>query len=490
MSALAETAAGVLRGSADADGGIDSFLGAAFAKPPIGALRWAPPQPLEPWRGERDALLPAPPAPQPERPIGTRSHGELPPADEDCLRVNVWAPSGRSGLPVLVWLHGGGFALGSPSAVIFDGASLARALDAVVVTVGYRLGSLGWLAHEALAAAPGAAHANWGLQDQLAALRWTHENAAAFGGDPSRIVLAGESAGAASTIHLLADPAARGLLARAIAMSPPLGEGTLSAAFARAWSEALGDELLGSFEPERLRALPVGAVVDAHERLLAEGPFHGGRGGAMPVLDGVTIAADPLEAPPAATAIDVLVGTNADEATFFYRQPGRVVTPDDEALAAIVTRLAHGASDAAAAMIEERRRADPAADNNEILVRIATEAIFEDPVGRWAAARAGAGGRVHRYRIEHRSPQPGLGAVHTIGVPLLFGTHRTSVPGEWVAGADAAADAASQAIRAAWRGFVHDGDPGWAPQTAAGGELGVLGGSGGGLRVDPLDTAG
>jgi carboxylesterase type B len=130
-------------------------------------------------------------------------------------------------------------------------------------------------------------------------------------------------------------------------------------------------------------------------------------------------------------------------------------------------------------------RAAGAVDNNEILVALATDAVFAGPVERWAAARARAGGRVHRYRLEHRSPQPGLGAIHTIGVPLLFGTHRSSIPGAWVAGDDEHADHVSDAVRAAWRGFVHDGDPGWAPIARGDGEdeLGVFGGAGDGLRV-------
>jgi para-nitrobenzyl esterase len=253
------TALGALRGVAD--GGVCSFLGVAYALAPVAALRWAAPRPLDPWDGTLDALRPAPPAPQPERPLGVRSHGELPPGDEDCLRLNVWSPAldDAAARPVLVWLHGGGWVLGSPSASLFDGASLARALDAVIVTVGYRLGSLGWLHHASLAAQPGGACGNWGLLDQLAALRWVSENAEAFGGDPGRIVLAGESAGAASVVQLLGAPGAEGLAQRAIAMSPPLGESTIGADLAERWSAALALELTGEeMDPARMRAIAAG----------------------------------------------------------------------------------------------------------------------------------------------------------------------------------------------------------------------------------------
>jgi para-nitrobenzyl esterase len=485
-SAVAITTGGELRGRSS--GGVLEFLGIAYAAAPVGELRWAAPASPPSWGGTLAADTAAPPAPQPDRPLGHRSHGELPASSEDCLRLNVYAPErrGAAAAPVFVWLHGGGWVLGSPSAPIFDGASLARALDAVVVMVTYRLGSLGWLCNRSLAPAPGEPFGNWGLLDQIAALRWTRANAAAFGGDPQRIVLAGESAGAASVLHLLGAPGAAGLVQRAIAMSPPLGESTISIGLAERWSEALAAALAGGMDLERLRSLEAADVISAHERLITEEPFRGTRGGALPTVEGIEIPADPNELPGVQPQVDVLIGTNADEATFFYRQPGRVLEPAEDALAAIVAGLpgVGGASGAEAAIAAARTAG--ASDNNAVLVAIATEAVFSAPVSRWADARAVAGARVHRYLLKHRSPQPGLGAVHTIGVPLLFGTHRSSVPGAWVAGADERSDRVSQALRAAWRGFVHDGDPGWPPLAAAdGGEggLGVFGGGERGLQV-------
>ncbi|HEX4033026.1 MAG TPA: carboxylesterase family protein [Solirubrobacteraceae bacterium] len=471
---VAQTTSGTLRGSGD--GEIASFLGVPFAEPPLGELRWRAPAPIEARSGVIDAVVPAPPAPQPERPIGHRSHGDLPPGEEDCLRMNIWTPSerGDGGLPVFVWLHGGGFVLGSPSVSLFDGASLARALGAVVAIPGYRLGSLGWLHHPALGAPSG----NWGLLDQLAALQWLHANAAALGGDPQRIVLAGESAGALSVVHLLGMAATDGRVQRVLAMSPPLGESTIAPELATRWAEELARTLTGgAFDPQALRSRSAQEIVEAHERLIAEGPFGGTRGGALPVADRATIAHAPLEAAGIQPQVDVLVGTNADEATFFHRQPGRVTVVDDAGLEAIVARQP-GIEDAAAA-IAARRAELPGADNTEILVRIATDAIFAGPIERWTDARRAGGGSVHSYRIEHRSPQPGLGAVHTIGVPLLFGSHHSSLPGAWVAGEEAAADAVSAALRTATREFVHTGSPGWGT-----GEVGVFGGADGSLRVE------
>jgi para-nitrobenzyl esterase len=209
----------------------------------------------------------------------------------------------------------------------------------------------------------------------------------------------------------------------------------------------------------------------------------------MPVVHPATIPREPLAAPAVQPQVDVLIGTNADEATFFYRQPGRVVTPDDDALMTLVGRLP-GVFEAPATIARYRERLTDA-DNTEILVRIATDSSFAAPVARWASQRADAGARVHRYRLDHRSPQPGLGAMHTIGVPLLFGSHASSAPGAWTAGQGPQVDRVSHALRAAWRAFVHDGDPGWPPLRPGGDAmLGVLGGGDGGLRAEPIGAAG
>ena len=204
---------GLVRG-ADA-AGVNSFLGLPYAAPPTGNLRWRPPQPASSWSGVRDATQFGPGCPQalarnPFLPPGTIS--------EDCLNLNVYTPTLRSGSdrPVLVWIHGGG--LVQDGGRNYDGTKLAAA-GTVVVTINYRLGALGFLAHPALASRPGGAAGNYGLMDQQAALRWVQRNIARFGGDPRNVTIAGQSAGGLSVLAQMVSPGARGLFQRAIVQS-------------------------------------------------------------------------------------------------------------------------------------------------------------------------------------------------------------------------------------------------------------------------------
>jgi para-nitrobenzyl esterase len=206
-------AEGAVRGKAT--GIADQFLGIPYAAPPVGELRWRPPQPAAPWRGERDATRFAPHCAQPATPFGSAS------SSEDCLYLNVFAPADRQHddddeRPVIVWIHGGGFAVGEsddydPAKLVADGT--------VVVTINYRLGALGFLAHPALAARPGGSSGAYGLMDQQAALRWVQRNIGAFGGDRRKVAIAGESAGGLSVLAHVASRGARGLFARAIVQS-------------------------------------------------------------------------------------------------------------------------------------------------------------------------------------------------------------------------------------------------------------------------------
>jgi para-nitrobenzyl esterase len=274
-------ATGGLRG-VDLEGlDVEAFLGIPYGAPATGAGRWAPPRPVSPWTGVRPAADPGPACPQPARPFSEWAHGPLPATDEDSLTVNVWRPAGEGpARPVLVFVHGGGWAIGWGSNALLDGRHLALALDAVVVTLNYRLGSLGWLYHPDLATSSGAPAGNWGLLDQKAALRWVADNIAAFGGDPARVTLAGESAGAGNVLHLLTDPEAAPLFARALTLSPPLHELVVDRALGERWTEALlahldlGDDVASGVAV--LRELPAATIVATQEKLLAGEAFSGG----------------------------------------------------------------------------------------------------------------------------------------------------------------------------------------------------------------------
>lgn len=279
-------ATGRLKGSSAA--GTTRYLGVPYARPPVGDLRWRDPQPVEAWTGVRDATRFAPACPQ----TGVSMPGEPPsPTDEDCLYLNIWAPGSPApdgkAYPVLVWIPGGGLTNGSTSIPLYDGAALARR-GVIVVTVAYRLGVLGFLAHPDLTAESGkGGSGNYGFMDQIAALEWVRDNIAAFGGDPERVTIAGQSAGATSVSILMASPRARGLFQRAIGQSGGLFEPlALAPRYLLANAETDGAayaESLGAATLAQLRGLPVerlmGAGADAvvhpviEPRVLPEAPY-------------------------------------------------------------------------------------------------------------------------------------------------------------------------------------------------------------------------
>lgn len=215
--ALAQFPAGDARG-VKLDG-LCIYKGIPYAIPPVGNLRWRPPVAVPHWDGIREAVNSGPACIQPARRSGSIYASPLAATDEDCLYLDIWAPEDASDLPVLVWIHGGSLIWGAGSEPMYDGASLARR-NAVVVSINYRLGIFGYLAHPDLSAeSPDQISGNYGLLDQIAALEWVRRNIAAVGGDPAKVTIAGESAGALSVLYLMAAPPPRGLFARAIAQS-------------------------------------------------------------------------------------------------------------------------------------------------------------------------------------------------------------------------------------------------------------------------------
>ena len=259
-----KTTAGPIEGATEADG-LRAFKGIPFAEPPVGALRWQPPQPLKSWTSSKQTTAFGPQCMQRRQfaDMVFRSNG----TSEDCLYLNVWAPAGSAGkrLPVLVYFYGGGFSAGDGSEPRYDGAAMARR-GIVALTVNYRLGVFGLLAHPELTKeSPRHASGNYGLLDQAAALQWVHDNIAAFGGDPRKVTIGGESAGSISVSALMASPLSKGLIAGAIgesgaAINPtfapvPLPEGEKAGA---ALATALKAESLAA-----LRAMPAAELVEA-----------------------------------------------------------------------------------------------------------------------------------------------------------------------------------------------------------------------------------
>ena len=266
--------------------------------------------------------------------------GEIPPGDEDCLYLNVWTPRSGSGpWPVLVWSIGGGFTVGWTGSGLDDGALLADAAEIVVVSFSYRLGSLGW------------AFGNWGLLDHVAVLEWVRREIAAFGGDPERVTVGGQSAGAAAVADLLVCPAADGLFARAILHSPPLPEAANDSERRARWERDLGVT----------RDTAAADIVARHEALLGEGEWRGTRGAAMPTLDPAVLPVSPMHAPGARIDVPVLAGTTRDEATFLLRTAGRDA-PDEQVSRADRASVRRADTAVGARACGRRRRGPPVPD--------------------------------------------------------------------------------------------------------------------------------
>jgi para-nitrobenzyl esterase len=383
--------------------------------------------------------------------------------DEDCLSLNVWTPelSGPA-RPVMVWVHGGGFTTGTGASLLFRGDALAARRNVVVVTLNYRLGVLGFLAHPVLALAEGGGCGNWGLLDVRAALEWVGDAIEAFGGDPGNVTVFGESAGAMAIGALLAGDAAGRLFHRAIVQSGPPATASVRWASARAQRLA---ELLAIGEPSRraLEAVQAGELVDAGAQLGAPSrspgelplPF-------LPVVDGVTLSSLPHDALAAGSArrVPLLIGTTRDECSFFT-VAGPMMDNDEhvmEQTAALVGR------EAAAPIVETYRRrrvgrGEPVTPWH-LWSAITTDIVFRLPSLSLAEAHRRWQGSTFVYLFERESPFLGgaLGAVHGLDVPFVFGTH-THPSVSLFTGTDDAGGRLAQSMGAAWSAFARTGDP-------------------------------
>lgn len=300
------TRSGVLIG--ETGNGVSSFKGVPYARPPVGALRWAAPEPMN-WSGEREAKAFALPCAQPINANGMpNGAGVVGSSSEDCLYLNVWAPVAARNAPVMLWLYGGGGTMGGGHVPTYDGANFAR--DGIVlVTINYRLGALAGFSHPAIEKANGKTDANFHLLDAMAALRWVQDNVRAFGGDPSNVTLFGESAGATMVANLMTSPHARGLFQKGIIESTgslPTAGTPLAQAQERGAAFATAHGLAGmDASIAQLRGIPV-------DKIIAKVAT---RGGLRTVIDGTTKTQSIMDAFATGNAIDVpmIIGTNSDE---------------------------------------------------------------------------------------------------------------------------------------------------------------------------------
>jgi para-nitrobenzyl esterase len=305
--------AGLLGGGAESSPGIRVYKGIPFAAPPVGELRWQPPQPVPKWNGVRAASKFGDVCIQPagQGRLNVAYMEGSPPASEDCLYLNVWtgAAAGRERRPVMVYLFGGAFTEGAGSVPLYDGDALARK-GVIVVTMNYRLGPYGFFVHPALTAeSPHKASGNYGLMDMLASLRWVQRNIAAFGGDPGNVTVFGQSAGAMAISSLVASPRSKGLFQRAISESGAwMGFAPSPGMRTRAQAEEVGVKAAteaGVGTVEQLRAMP---AADVTAKFRSAGM----------IVDGWVIPEDPsiTFAAGRQNAVDVLVGSNKDDLSF------------------------------------------------------------------------------------------------------------------------------------------------------------------------------
>ena len=432
-----EIAAGALRGS-ERDG-VRTFLGVPYAEPPVGELRFRAPRPVPPWSGVREATDWAPRAPQPEL-TGRRFTG-----DEDCLYLNVYAPSSPGSYPVLVWIHGGGGVMGAPHQ--FDASAYARR-GVVVVTVAYRLGVLGML-H-----LPGVADSNLSLRDQVAALEWVRDTIGAFGGDPGRVTLAGQSNGGRTVGTLLAVPATRGLVHQAIVQS---GTGVGSVVHTPDEGAAVAAAVLAELNasPVDLATLPVTRILEAQQRVSAAS--------GTKVTYRVVVGDELLPHRPSdgAREVPLLIGTTADEEDLFsWLQSGgakllgvgsTMLTPEEieKAVAAYTSVLPDWPED------QVRNRALTAGD-------------WWIPAIRFAERQPDAWMYRPDWRIAPRGK--GLGAAHGLDLPLMFDDIRNRNWRFLFAGRTFPAErmqAVATEMFDAWVRFIATGDPGWPRYTTA-----------------------
>jgi para-nitrobenzyl esterase len=464
-STIVRTSAGALQGRAHEHGFL--FGGIPYAAPPVGELRFAAPVSAPAWEGVRSAEAPGPPLPQPLRTLpGLRSETLLGGWDgqDPELTLNVWTPApGESGLPVLVWLHGGAFVAGAPSQRIYDGSAWMRD-GVIVVTVGYRLGVEG-LVHFA------GGDTNVALRDQLAALEWVQREIAAFGGDPGRVCVAGQSAGAMSIGWLLGSRRSQGLFARAISMSGGL-DLTYSAEQAARVSACVAERLGVAPTAEAMRTVPVARVAEAQATIapgeidFATGTDRDPTGGmlwVLPVRDGDVVADDPLGAI-GTVGVDLLAGCTTEEGLLYLAGvPGFDEMPA-EAAEAFAARL----SDDPDALLAKLRTEHPDAGAGELAAGAITEVAFREPTTRLLTRHAATGGgRTHAYRFAWRSGALGgrLGAAHAVDLPFVFdalATPGVSGSDDALLGLDGGPQELASRMHAACVHYVTDGEPGWA----------------------------
>jgi para-nitrobenzyl esterase len=441
---------GTVRGEAQGD--LQIFRGLPYALPPVGAQRWKPPAPMPAWAGERDATKFGPACVQPKSRPGSIYADDPAAMSEDCLSLNIWTHAKARKAPVLVWIHGGALLGGSSSEALYDGAALAER-GLVVVSINYRLGVLGYLAHPGLSAeSPLGISGNYGLLDQIAALHWVQNNIAAFGGDESNVTIAGESAGGLSVMYLMVSPPARGLFAKAIAQSaymistPELRESPFGDTPAEAVGVWLGGKL-GAKDVPALRAMDAAALIDA-----AAGAGYAPFG----TIDGHILPRQLVEVFDRGeqAKVPLLAGFNSGEirSLRFLAPP----PPADASVYAALIRDRYGD------LADDFLKLYPASDLAESVLRAPRDALYGWTAERLVRRQGALGFPSFLYFFDHGYPAAdaaGLHAFHASEIPYVFGTADRTPPFWPKVPADGADAKLSKAMTGYWAAFARHGAP-------------------------------
>lgn len=449
--------------------GVEVFKGIRYAQPPTGPRRWRNPLPAEPAEGEVDATVFGAVAPQQINPtldlgVGARQ-------DEDCLVLNIWRPAvpesapDAAPRPVMVWLHGGAYTFGSSSQPLYDATAMVTSGDVIVVTVNYRIGALGFLDLSSYSTPEAPFDGNLALKDILLALRWVQVNAAAFGGDPGRVTVFGESAGGGLVTTLLATPSARGLFSRAIAESSP-ATSVYGSARAREVAELfLGETRVDAAAVGSARELPVDEVVRATMALFAAVPRESpGTLAFAPIVDGDLVPEAPASVLKAGRGLPVplLIGTNRDEASFFQymKSPLMPVTRAD--IERMFADMRAQNPDVALPSREAVLTSYEGVRQKVLGLGIARDIAFRLPT-IWIAEGHATVAPVWLYRFDHTTRALdliGIGATHGAELPYVWGNLRSRPkdPTFWLGGRRAA-ERISERMRERWTAFAHGREP-------------------------------
>jgi para-nitrobenzyl esterase len=438
-------------------GELNIFKGLPYALPPEGSRRWQPPAPMPAWRGIYEATRFGPACYQPAIDPSSIYAWKGMPMSEDCLSLNIWVPAKASGAPVLVWIHGGALLTGSGADPLYDGSALARS-GLVVVSINYRLGVLGYLAHPGLSAeSPQRISGNYGLLDQIAALQWVKNNIAAFGGDPANVTIAGESAGALSVMYLMASPPARGLFAKAISQSAYMISTSelREARFGSSAAETLGTTLadkLGANSVAELRALDAAQIT---ARAAKVGYLWSG------TIDGRILPRQLVDVFDRGeqAKVPLLVGFNSGET----RSLRMLVAPTPANTSAYETLIRDRYADLADAFL----KLYPSTNLDESVLAATRDAMYGWTAERLAAKQAALGEGAFLYYFDHGYPAADaarLHAFHASELPYVFGT-ADGTPAEWPKVPATPKELnLSAAMTAYWAAFARNGVP------AAGGQ--------------------